>query len=446
MTERSEGMNLKADRPEGVRSHAGLAGAVDTENTMAELILTEAEKAAALWSDLDDAALGRLVKKKMAALTTAAEQLDRATMYAAALLICCGAAECNASEAKFDLDGVTQTGREFGDWTVIATKKPANKEFEDKAVGYQARLDAGDYAKPATAEQIDKARREIARNLLAVQVIRGQRKASWWIDTRASSVEAMLYDLRTEIDQAVAAQRAEPSSSHEMAAKQGAETEALLKPVGAPKSAQIAEISHVGEYLRVIFQERIEAFRLLMRAAGFEWANGRWERKLTWMQGDPIDRMAELAHRLLAAGFLVRIHDVDARARAVSGNFTPEQRRWISVPTEGKFAGWLMIRWPREDDLYGPAKRLLGARYQNGAVYVPPGSVEEAADFAAAYGFSLSPAAQRQMEQHRAAMAAGAVIADPKRGPEPLRVPVSGVPDKLDAAVGEIDPDLREDV
>lgn len=26
MTERSEGMNLEADRPEGVRSHAGLCG------------------------------------------------------------------------------------------------------------------------------------------------------------------------------------------------------------------------------------------------------------------------------------------------------------------------------------------------------------------------------------------------------------------------------------
>ena len=54
---------------------------------MAELILTEEEKAAALWSDLDDAALGKLVKKKIALLTSAAEQLDRVTTFAAAMLL-----------------------------------------------------------------------------------------------------------------------------------------------------------------------------------------------------------------------------------------------------------------------------------------------------------------------------------------------------------------------
>ena len=74
---------------------------------MAELILTAEEKAAALWSDLDDAALGKLVKKKIAFLTDAAEQLDRVTMWAAAMLICCNAAE-------FDREGLTQGGREAG--------------------------------------------------------------------------------------------------------------------------------------------------------------------------------------------------------------------------------------------------------------------------------------------------------------------------------------------
>jgi hypothetical protein len=93
---------------------------------MAELILTDEEKAAALWSDLDDAALGKLVKKQIATITKAAEQMDRATLFSAALLICCGAAEANAGRAEFILEGVTQDGREFGDWTVVATKKPAN--------------------------------------------------------------------------------------------------------------------------------------------------------------------------------------------------------------------------------------------------------------------------------------------------------------------------------
>ena len=92
---------------------------------MAELILTDEEKAAALWSDLDDAALGKLVKK-IALLTSAAEQLDRVTTFAAAMLLCCAAAEQNASEIAMEIDGLTQAGRDFGDWKIVAVKTTAS--------------------------------------------------------------------------------------------------------------------------------------------------------------------------------------------------------------------------------------------------------------------------------------------------------------------------------
>lgn len=93
---------------------------------MAQLILTEQEKAAALWSDLDDATLGKLVKKKMALITTSAEQLDLATTFSAAFLLCCAASENNANELTFDIEGVTQEDRDFGDWRVVATKLVPN--------------------------------------------------------------------------------------------------------------------------------------------------------------------------------------------------------------------------------------------------------------------------------------------------------------------------------
>lgn len=101
---------------------------------MAELILTEEEKAAALWSDLDDAALGKLVKKKIALLTDAAAQLDRVTTFAAAMLLCCAASEQNASEIALEIDGLNQAGREFGDWKVVAVKM-APPATEGKAHG-----------------------------------------------------------------------------------------------------------------------------------------------------------------------------------------------------------------------------------------------------------------------------------------------------------------------
>lgn len=96
---------------------------------MAELILTDDERRAALWSDLDDAALGKLVKKKIVSLTDAAAQLDRVTTFAAAMLLCCAAAEQDSSEIAMEIEGLTQEGREFGDWKVVATKA-LNIKFE----------------------------------------------------------------------------------------------------------------------------------------------------------------------------------------------------------------------------------------------------------------------------------------------------------------------------
>lgn len=89
---------------------------------MAELILTNEEKAAGLWSDLDDAALGKLLRKKICLLADAAAQLNETTTFAAAMLLCCAAAERNAGEIAFEIEGLTQAGRDFGDWKVVAVK------------------------------------------------------------------------------------------------------------------------------------------------------------------------------------------------------------------------------------------------------------------------------------------------------------------------------------
>lgn len=69
---------------------------------MAELILTAEEKAAALWSDLDDASLGKFVKKLIVSITNASEQMDRTAVVSAAMLICCEAVEANADRVRFD--------------------------------------------------------------------------------------------------------------------------------------------------------------------------------------------------------------------------------------------------------------------------------------------------------------------------------------------------------
>lgn len=92
---------------------------------MAELHLTDAEKAAALWTDLDDAALGALLRKKLTVLQTAAAQMDKTTQMAAALLLRCDAANLGATEMGLELDSVTQDGKPFGDWRVKVSRRAA---------------------------------------------------------------------------------------------------------------------------------------------------------------------------------------------------------------------------------------------------------------------------------------------------------------------------------
>ena len=90
---------------------------------MAELILSPEEKAAELWSDLDDAALGAFLRKKLHLVRTSADQMDRTVAMAAALLLCCDLAEAGASESTIEIEGVTQAGRRFGDFDIHITRK-----------------------------------------------------------------------------------------------------------------------------------------------------------------------------------------------------------------------------------------------------------------------------------------------------------------------------------
>ena len=91
---------------------------------MAELILTEEEKGT-LWSDLDDATLGKVVKKHISALTSASEQLERSTVVAAAIWMCAYVAENKKVGMSIDLEGVTDRDVDIGNWKVVIEKVEA---------------------------------------------------------------------------------------------------------------------------------------------------------------------------------------------------------------------------------------------------------------------------------------------------------------------------------
>ncbi len=94
---------------------------------MAKLILTPEEQSAALWTHLDDAALGAMLRKRLVTLKTASDQQNWTTSFAGALILCCHAAEENAQKMRLQIDGVTQGGRDFGDWEITVMRKIAKE-------------------------------------------------------------------------------------------------------------------------------------------------------------------------------------------------------------------------------------------------------------------------------------------------------------------------------
>ncbi len=301
----------------------------------------------------------------------------------------------------------------------------------------------GDAERYALHYAFDEAIRAIGtyeRYAAFMNVLCGKNRASWWIDNRDINLAQVATNLRDDIDHTMAEQKLQTEDQKEVVRE--AQEEALLKPFGEQNSSQIAEISLVGKQLRVAFQEKNEAFRLLMRGAGFVWVDKFWARVMGITTGNTIDRMAETAHRILGAGFMVRVHDEDARSKAISGQFEPEQTRWITQQVGGSYDGWCRIHWPKSDDLYAPAKRILGARYKYGNVYCPPGSVIEAEDFAMRYGFAISPGVANILALHRAALAVGVVVQDIKQPAAPFAD--DGSRQELDAQPSDIDESLKD--
>lgn len=93
---------------------------------MAELILTEEEKSAPFWRDLDDANLGKVIKRDLVNLETQKQENMARTLNTLALSLICTSLEVNADAAKYTISGVTYKGEPAGDWvvTVKRSRKP----------------------------------------------------------------------------------------------------------------------------------------------------------------------------------------------------------------------------------------------------------------------------------------------------------------------------------
>lgn len=300
-----------------------------------------------------------------------------------------------------------------------------------------------------------------------IALIRAATTASWWIGARdfdlgepmyllsllagkpeGSFYGAKLADVVVQARAHMAGLATPPPVPAPQALVDDAKAEATLRPA-APKTETIAEVRALASAIEILFPERRDDFRDLAKGAlRCQWTAGRWARSMTSTTGTPADRAAEVAHRLLAAGFCVRVYDPAIRAAALAGSYTPECRRWVQVFREGANNGRLALCWSRPDDLYGVAKRIPGARWDGTAhcMAVPVEQFEQVMDFAEIHHFEISDTARTAIDAARE-LRNRALVAPPVPPPAAPKAERSRAkPSALDVPVApEVDDDLRDD-
>lgn len=89
---------------------------------MAELILTDEEQAAATWFELDDATVGKIVKKTALGLLDHSNEQGRVWWFAAALLLCGMADDANADTFSQEVNNFTNGDDDRGNWRVTVER------------------------------------------------------------------------------------------------------------------------------------------------------------------------------------------------------------------------------------------------------------------------------------------------------------------------------------
>lgn len=134
-----------------------------------------------------------------------------------------------------------------------------------------------------------------------------------------------------------------------------------------------------------------------VKAAGFRWTGSTWEMQITVTTGSAVDRAAEIANKLLAAGVQVRV-PVEIQKNAVDGNYTPRCTRWFYAINGDVFA-----KWDKNEDWYSRVINISGAKYISDMhkIRIPASSADEIDDFADLNGFQISDGAKKIIDGYR---------------------------------------------
>ena len=95
-----------------------------------ELILTEAEKKANTWLELDDESVGKVVKSVALKLAQYSEETAKIALFSAAILIIGKVNDTNAETFTQTIEGLTAKGQSIGNWNLTVKKLPDKPQKE----------------------------------------------------------------------------------------------------------------------------------------------------------------------------------------------------------------------------------------------------------------------------------------------------------------------------
>lgn len=167
----------------------------------------------------------------------------------------------------------------------------------------------------------------------------------------------------------------------------------VIRPI-SPLTETVARLRSVGNIIQIEFPEKRDDFGKIVKTFGGIWQRPYWEREIGNLAGDPAERMIELGHKLLSAGFNVAVESEAMQDAIVSGTFSPEITRWVLVVRSGDHVSWFALKWSKRDDLYNEAIKLTGARYAPPYVVVPPEHYDQVLDFADVHEMKVSDASK----------------------------------------------------
>jgi hypothetical protein len=217
----------------------------------------------------------------------------------------------------------------------------------------------------------------------------------------------------------------------------------VLRPEGKPVSQNPVLIefgtakASASKYIICTFPEKRDDFRDLVKPIGFRWFAPHWQLPANGRVPDADVFCAALAHQLLSEGYMVQLKPYKAHQLALTETFDPLPTRWCERTVAGEFRDWFRFTWPYDDESsYSRCRALPGARYAEGAVYVPRGSAPAVLDFCERRNFALTAGARALTAEQETALENSLVLN--------IRRPSPKTPPGRPPAPKDISEDLRD--